>query len=197
MYSFAEKVKNLRSLSGKPLRVVSAYLNIDQAILSKIENGKRMASRDIVVKLSKFYGVEQEELITLWLADRIIYEVQDESLALKAMHLAEQTIAYQNKSILKKNQVVEKIKSYLKAWKNISRAWIFGSFVRGEDDSKSDLDLMIEFSDNQTVTLFDLAEIKHELEILIHREVDVVMIESVTPVFLQTIKNDLRLIYER
>jgi len=197
MYSFAEKVKNLRSLSGKPLRVVSAYLNIDQAILSKIENGKRMASRDIVVKLSKFYGVEQEELITLWLADRIIYEVQDESLAIKAMHLAEQTIAYQNKSILKKNQVVEKIKSYLKAWKNISRAWIFGSFVRGQDDLKSDLDLMIEFSDNQTVTLFDLAEIKHELEILIHREVDVVMIESVTPVFLQTIKNDLRLIYER
>ena len=47
MESFSDQIRELRKQKGFPLRQVAAFLNLDQAILSKIEMGKRKASRMI------------------------------------------------------------------------------------------------------------------------------------------------------
>ena len=49
---------------------------------------------------------------------------------------------------------------------------LFGSQARGDATKQSDVDILLQFEDS--ATLFDLIDIKHELEDLLHRKVDVV-----------------------
>ena len=53
MLNFGETIRKLRVEKKIALRKVSAYMDLDQAILSKIERGKRQATRLQVIKLAK------------------------------------------------------------------------------------------------------------------------------------------------
>ncbi len=77
------------------LREASALLEIDQAILSKIERNDRKATKEQVLKLSNIYEIDKEKLLTIWLANRIYGLVEYEELALKAMKVAEKELKYQ------------------------------------------------------------------------------------------------------
>jgi transcriptional regulator with XRE-family HTH domain len=105
MESFAEQVKRLRKEKDVPLRVVSAHLDIDQAILSKIENGKRKSTRENVIKLARYYNVKENDLVVSWLSDKILYEVGKEELALEAIKVAEEKITYNNTPKLRKEKI--------------------------------------------------------------------------------------------
>ncbi len=95
MDSLGDTIRKLRENKELPLRTVSAYLDIDQAILSKIERGQRKATREQVVKLAEYFKVKENELLVAWLSDKLVYEVKDEDLALQAMQVAEEKIKYQ------------------------------------------------------------------------------------------------------
>lgn len=92
MDSLGDNIRKLREDKELPLRTVAAYLDIDQAILSKIERGQRKASREQVVKLAEYFGAKENELIIAWLSDKLVYEVEDEKFALQAIHVAEEKI---------------------------------------------------------------------------------------------------------
>ena len=94
MDGLGETIRKLREEKGLPLRTVSAYLDIDQAILSKIERGQRNASREQVIKLADFFKVKENDLLVFWLSDKLVYEVADEEIALKALKVAEEKIEY-------------------------------------------------------------------------------------------------------
>ena len=94
MDGLGETIRKLREEIGLPLRTVSAYLDIDQAILSKIERGQRNASREQVIKLADFFKVKENDLLVFWLSDKLVYEVADEEIALKALKVAEEKIKY-------------------------------------------------------------------------------------------------------
>ena len=94
MDGLGETIRKLREEKGLPLRTVSAYLDIDQAILSKIERGQRNASREQVIKLADFFKVKENDLLVFWLSDKLVYEVADEEIALKALKVAEEKIKY-------------------------------------------------------------------------------------------------------
>jgi transcriptional regulator with XRE-family HTH domain len=95
MNSIGGIIKKMREEKKLPLRIVAAYLNMDQAILSKIERGQRRANREQIVKLAEFFGVDEEELLVMWLSDKVVYEVADENVALKALKVAEEKVKYQ------------------------------------------------------------------------------------------------------
>ena len=97
MDSLGDTIRKLRENKELPLRTVSAYLDIDKAILSKIERGQRKATREQVVKLAEYFKVKENELLVAWLSDKLVYEVKDEDLALQAMQVAEEKIKYQKK----------------------------------------------------------------------------------------------------
>lgn len=61
--SLGEVIRELREHHELPLRTVAAYLDIDQAILSKIERGQRKASREQVLKLAEYFKINAEELL--------------------------------------------------------------------------------------------------------------------------------------
>jgi predicted nucleotidyltransferase len=54
-------------------------------------------------------------------------------------------------------------------------AALFGSFVRSDDSIESDVDFLLEYQDG--VSLFDVAELKRELEEKLDRKVDLVSLK--------------------
>ena len=98
MDNLGDIIRKLRENKELPLRTVAAYLDIDQAILSKIERGQRKATREQVVKLAKYFKIEENDLVVAWLSDKLVYEVEDEDLALKALQVAEERVKYITKN---------------------------------------------------------------------------------------------------
>lgn len=96
--TIGDKLRKLREENELPLRKVAALLDIDIAILSKMERGERPLSKEVVTKLAKIYKHDVEELTVLFLSQKIVNEYGEEDLALKAMQVAEEQIKYQRKT---------------------------------------------------------------------------------------------------
>jgi predicted nucleotidyltransferase/plasmid maintenance system antidote protein VapI len=200
MDNLGDILRKLREEKKLPLRKVAAYLDIDQAILSKIERGQRRATREYIVKLAKYFKVKKDDLMVAWLSDKLVYEVGDEQIALKALQVAEEKVAYEAyKKTDKKTErlrINTQIQRYFQSQNKISKAWLFGSFARGEDDYKSDIDIVIDVPTESTFTLFDMAEVKEQLQKALNKEVDVVMLNGLRTGVKERIKNEIKLIYE-
>ena len=61
---------------------------------------------------------------------------------------------------------------------SVKRAAIFGSYARGTAKARSDIDFLIEYK-GETKTLFDLVDLKSELEEIFDRKVDIVTYNSI------------------
>ncbi|OCW94574.1 transcriptional regulator [Macellibacteroides sp. HH-ZS] len=68
---FTDKIKELRISNQLPQRKLAAALDIDTATYCKIEKGERKARKEQVKVLASLFNIESEELLTLWLADRV------------------------------------------------------------------------------------------------------------------------------
>lgn len=97
MQSLGDILRQQRVKRNLLLRQVGASMEIDQALISKFERGERKPTRDQVLQFAKLYEMNQDDLLVAWLSDKLAYEVQDESLGLKAMQVAEKKIKYQNR----------------------------------------------------------------------------------------------------
>jgi transcriptional regulator with XRE-family HTH domain len=82
------KLKELRELNGFVQRQVAAQLEIDTAYVSKMENGEKQLSRIHLKKLSVLYKTNEKELLTLWMADKIIKLVDKEKIGKDVIILA-------------------------------------------------------------------------------------------------------------
>ena len=82
----------MREENNLLLREVSAKLEIDTSILSKIENNNRVAKKELVKKFSKLFKVDYNELLIIWFSDKIVSELKDENNIEKILRIAEQKI---------------------------------------------------------------------------------------------------------
>ena len=94
MKSLGEKLRELREARGLLLREVAAQLEVDPSLLSKIERGDKRATRDQVVQMAKIYKADERELMVSYLSERVVYQVEDEDLAIEALKVAEEMIKY-------------------------------------------------------------------------------------------------------
>ena len=53
-----------------------------------------------------------------------------------------------------KQTIVNKIKAFFPAYP-VEKAWIFGSYSRGEETSKSDIDILVRFDEDADISLLD------------------------------------------
>ena len=80
------KIKSLRDEQGILQRQVAAYLEIDTPMFSKIERGDRRAKRSQVIQMATYFKVNEKEMLTLWLADKILSDLEgEEDLKLTAI----------------------------------------------------------------------------------------------------------------
>ena len=74
---------------------------------------------------------------------------------------------------------------------------VFGSFVKGKQSPKSDVDIAIEFDKKSRKTLLDLVRIEEELTKIFGRKVDLGIFSSINPYIIENIKREMRVIYEK
>jgi len=89
-----ELIREAREKKGLLLRQVASYLEIDQALLSKIERGERKATRENIIKLASFLDLNEKEILVQFLSEKIAYDLQDEDVAKEALIVAEKKVAY-------------------------------------------------------------------------------------------------------
>lgn len=90
---FAEKIRQLREDRQLLQREISAALEIDNALYCKIERGDRIAKRGHVIKLAEFLKINQEELLNLWLADKVYDIVNGEENINDILNIVAERIA--------------------------------------------------------------------------------------------------------
>ncbi len=95
MQKFGNLIRKKREEESMLLRHLAAELDIDTALMSKIERGERTAKRLHVQQLTKIFKLNKSEAIALWLADQVYAVVADEDEALKALLVAEEEVKYQ------------------------------------------------------------------------------------------------------
>jgi len=85
---FGQKIRELRENQNLLLRQVAAQLEVDTALISKIERGERNANKEQVIQIAKFLKANTNELLTLWIADKIESAIGEEiSLASDALNI--------------------------------------------------------------------------------------------------------------
>lgn len=94
MKTIGEILRENREKKRLLLRQVSAQLDIDTAILSKIERGERKATREQINKLADILEINKESLIVHYLSEKILCELKDEDFGIQALKVAEETIKY-------------------------------------------------------------------------------------------------------
>ena len=88
-----DKIKELREEHGVLQRQLAALLDIDTPMSSKIERGDRYAKRTQVIQLAEYFNIDKNELLTLWLADKVLDAIEDEDeLKRKAIEVAQERI---------------------------------------------------------------------------------------------------------
>ena len=83
------KIKELRIKHEVLQRQLAAYLEIDTPMFSKIERCDRRAKRSQVILLAKYFHIDEKEMLTLWLADKVLDALEGEDeLKLTAIETA-------------------------------------------------------------------------------------------------------------
>jgi predicted nucleotidyltransferase len=73
---------------------------------------------------------------------------------------------------------MEKIRAFCEKWKVVEFS-LFGSVLRDDFRSDSDIDVLLSFEENSTWGLYDLVDMKDELQSIFGRKVDLVEKEAI------------------
>lgn len=89
-----KKIKELREEQKLLQRQLAAILEIDTPMFSKIERGDRRAKREQVITLAQQFKVDERELLTLWLADKVLDALKedDDKLKQEAIKVAQKVL---------------------------------------------------------------------------------------------------------
>lgn len=87
-------LKTAREQKNIKTRELAQLLGIDQALISKFENGSRKPTRDQIAKLASVLEINYEELMIAWLKEKIYAEIGDDHFAYEAIHQVKEEMAY-------------------------------------------------------------------------------------------------------
>ena len=92
--------------------------------------------------------------------------------------------------------MIPKIQAYL-ATQPVERAYLFGSCARGDERPDSDVDLLVTYTDSDSLSLMDISRMMVQLGKQIHTRVDMVEDAYLKPFAVDSANRDKLLIYER
>lgn len=93
------------------------------------------------------------------------------------------------------SKMQETLAEYFKT-KPVTKAWLFGSFARGEETANSDVDILVVLDHSQPVGL-EFFGMYEDLKELLGRNVDLVTERSLASFARKSVERDRRLVYER
>lgn len=94
-------------------------------------------------------------------------------------------------------EITKTIADYL-ATQPVTKAWLFGSYARGEQREDSDVDILVDFDhDNASIGLMEYVHMINDLSKRLGRSVDLVEAGTLLPFAERSANQDKYLIYER
>ena len=94
------------------------------------------------------------------------------------------------KSLEEIEKLIEEHKGEIKDRYYVKEIGLFGSYIKGEANAKSDLDILVEFE--KTPGLFDFLDLEEYLTELLGIKVDLVMKNSLKPYIGKIILNEVK-----
>ncbi len=145
MYAIGNVLREFREQKGFALLEVHNKTKIDLSLLSRIENGKRLPTKDQVLQLAKQYKCDKEKILTQWLSDKVVYEVKEEKYGLKALQVAEEQILYGKSTTLFPELSMEKpisleSRRYIGSKAKLTN-WIIGTILQETKNVNSLIDI--------------------------------------------------------
>lgn len=90
---------------------------------------------------------------------------------------------------------INTVQSYFKD-KPVIKAFLFGSYARGDEQDSSDIDILVELDYSSHIGL-EFVRMKIDLEEKLHKRVDLISSNAISKYILPFINQDKKLIYER
>ena len=94
------------------------------------------------------------------------------------------------------NMIKTTVADYFKT-QPVLKAWLFGSYSRGEQTNESDVDILVHYDRSQCIGLLKIAGMHIDLENLLGHKVDIVEDGTLRPWAVESVNKDKCLIYER
>lgn len=93
------------------------------------------------------------------------------------------------------NATLERIQEYFRT-RPVLNAYLFGSYVRGQADNLSDIDILVDLDYSQRIGL-GFVQMQIDLERILQKKVDLVSSNSLSKYIKPVIDNEKKLIYAR
>ncbi|MDE5850766.1 MAG: nucleotidyltransferase family protein [Muribaculaceae bacterium] len=93
-------------------------------------------------------------------------------------------------------KIIDRLKDFFST-EPVEKAWVFGSYARGEETSESDIDILVRYSKDTCLGLFGIAELIDKLENLLGKKVDLVEEGTLYSRVAKTVNAEKIQIYER
>ena len=92
--TFGEQIRGLREDLNLSMREVAKSINIDTSLLGRIERNERQPTKEQVKALSKYFKINEKDLIKEVISDLIAYKILDEEVDLDTLKVVEQKVEY-------------------------------------------------------------------------------------------------------
>lgn len=101
MQTIGQTLRTRRESMGLLLRQVAAYIDIDQAILSKIERNERMPTKKTIMKLADVLEFDSKQLLIQFMSEKIANEIAEEECASQVLEVAQQKVKQLQSKLVK------------------------------------------------------------------------------------------------
>lgn len=92
--AIGEYLRDLRKAEGLTLTQMGAKLGMDSGALSKVENGKKLLDSGYLPAIADTFNLDLETLKTEFFAEKIAYELIENSCNERTLKLAEEKVKY-------------------------------------------------------------------------------------------------------
>lgn len=102
-------LKSFREIKQYKTKELAQLTGIDQALISKFENGNRIPTKAQIIKLAEVLEIPLEEILPLWVKEKVLAEVQYEPFAKQGLQLAHEAIDPYHKKLPYSSLLKEKL----------------------------------------------------------------------------------------
>lgn len=177
MEHFGLVIRRLRESKGLPLREVSTALDIDQAVISKLERRQRSATSEQVARLAAFFQVPLDELMTHWLSDKVALLLKGHETALEALDMAREKVVSEAREDFSRESVFHQVYQVCRKTA-FSRIWVYGPFAEGRNILSRNLFVLVESRDAELMQPNQLLAFQEKLRKATRMKVDCIIKDS-------------------
>lgn len=93
----SELLKHHREKKALLMRELAYKVDVDTAVISKIEKGDRKPTKEQLHKYAIALGIDYAQLHLLWLSEKVYQEIKEEETALEVLKVVAKRIKEQRK----------------------------------------------------------------------------------------------------